>query len=131
MLYWGSIYSALGQKQSGFYASLRSEINDTLHSILGFRYSDYEYARTYIDHDTSTGAPISGGGGDLRFDESNVLTPYGGLTYDLTEVVSLYASYSSIFELQGTLVTASGDTLKPIEGDSTRSGRKARGWMVR
>jgi len=125
--YWGDVYSALDQRQNGIYASLRSELTTSLHSVLGVRSSDFEYHRAYVSYDQDTGLP-NGFSDDLRYEDKDVFTPYAGLTYDLTPDVSLYGSYASTFESQASLATASGKPLEPIEGNTYEIGAKG-AWL--
>ncbi len=87
-----------GSEQTGVYATLRSEITDKLHTIAGVRYSDYEYILNEQLYSQTTGAATPY---NRTYKQSNIWTPYGGLTYDLTKTVSLYASYAQIFSPQG------------------------------
>ena len=125
--YWGDVYSALDQSQSGIYLSLRSQLAGPLHSILGMRLSKFEYHRAYISYDQDTGAP-NGFSDNLRYEDRDVFTPYAGLTYDVTPEVSVYGSYASTFESQANLATAFGKPLEPIEGNTYEVGAKG-AWL--
>jgi len=111
-------------QQNGIYTSLRSSLTSQLHSIVGLRYSNYRSSWIREEYD--------GGALDERLDlsyrESDVFTPYGGLTYDLTPTLSLYASYSEIFKPQGNYITESGDHLEPITGATYEIGAKG-SWL--
>lgn len=102
-----------GQKQSGVYATLRSELSSTLHSVLGIRYSRYEYIY-----------PVS----NVYYTDSGLPTPYAGLSYDLTQALTLYGSYARIFQSQAGLQTADGDQLKPVLGNTYELGVKG-AWL--
>lgn len=53
-----------------------------------------------------------------------MLTPYGGLIYDVTDRASLYASVTEIFQPQ-TAIDRNGDYLDPVDGISQEVGLKA------
>ena len=125
--YWGDVYSALDQRQNGVYLSVRSELRTALHSILGLRYGNFRYRRTYLGYDMETGVR-TGADGDLRYEDRGVLTPYAGLTYDVSANVSVYGSYASTFESQANLGTASGKPLDPKEGNTYELGAKG-AWL--
>lgn len=98
-----------GQKQSGFYTTLRSAITSSLHSTLGIRFSSYEYLYPP---------------GGVFYRESGVPIPYAGLSFDATRDVTLYASYSRIYQSQAGTITEDGEPLKPIEGNTMEAGAK-------
>ncbi|WP_293391579.1 TonB-dependent siderophore receptor [Nevskia sp.] len=98
-----------GQKQSGFYTTLRSEITPSLHSTLGIRFSNFEYLYPP---------------GGVFYRESGVPIPFAGLSFDATRDVSLYASYSRIYQSQAGSLTEDGEPLKPIEGNTLEAGAK-------
>ena len=125
--YWGEVYSALDQRQNGIYVNLRSQLTPALHSVIGLRHSNFEYQRTYTGYDMDTGAP-NGADGDLRYEDRGILTPYAGLTYDLSPHISVYGSFASTFESQANLATASGKPLDPMEGNTYEIGAKG-SWL--
>lgn len=90
-------------RERGAYLATRLNLADDLKAILGVRVSDYE-------------------GEDIR--ESGVPVPYAGLVYDLTDNLSAYASYTSIFKPQ-SIRDLDSRTLDPLEGDSYEAGFKA------
>jgi outer membrane receptor for ferric coprogen and ferric-rhodotorulic acid len=119
-------YTRFGQKQSGVYASLRSSLTSRLHSVIGARYSDYEYKFSFTNTNITTGVPINSV--SRGFETNNEFVPYGGLTFDVTDAISVYGSFSRIFQPQGNLVTRTGDALDPIEGNSYELGAKG-AWL--
>lgn len=52
------------------------------------------------------------------------VTPYAGVTYDISPTTTLYASYTEIFQPQSNL-DAAGNVLKPMEGRQFEIGAKA------
>ena len=102
-----------GQKQSGVYATLRTDWTDTLHSVLGLRNSNYEYLYTL---------------GNVYFEDKNVRTPYAGLSFDVTQAVTVYSSYAEIYESQAGSVTETGAPLDPVEGKTFEVGAKG-SWL--
>ncbi|RKF22575.1 TonB-dependent siderophore receptor [Altericroceibacterium spongiae] len=65
-------------------------------------------------------------GEDAARDES-ALSPYFGLTYDLTKNISLYASYTNIFNPQNE-VDDTRQRLDPVKGSSIEGGIKSE-WL--
>ncbi|HMN43773.1 MAG TPA: TonB-dependent siderophore receptor [Povalibacter sp.] len=99
-----------GQRQEGVFASLRSEWTRRLHSVLGLRVSDYRYES--FDSTSSD-----------QYEDSGIVTPFGGVTFDLTPQVSLYASYADTFVVQNVF-TAQGERLDPKTGETYEIGAK-------
>jgi outer membrane receptor for ferric coprogen and ferric-rhodotorulic acid len=54
---------------------------------------------------------------------TSITTPFVGAVWDLTQTVSMYASYGEIFAQQAQ-IDIDGDVLPAIEGDSTEVGIK-------
>ncbi len=124
--YPGNVYADYGQKQQGLYATLRSQIAGPLHSVAGVRYGEYQSDYLSLSYNTTTGALKSSL--NRNYSAHGIVTPYGGLTYDLTRSIALYGSYARIFEPQGTYVDVSGGTLKPVTGNSYEVGAKG-SWL--
>lgn len=97
--------------QRGGYAVARLSLADPLSLIAGVRLSDWEIDQTYY-------------GDRRRYAYEDELTPYAGLIYDLDERVSVYASYTSIFDAQNKRAP-DGSLLDPVRGDSYEAGLKA------
>ena len=104
--------------QSGVYLATRLRPTDDLSVILGTRVSNYRY-RYDLEYAVNTALNKVTANRD-----SGVVTPYAGIVYDLDEVHSVYASYTSIFKPQ-TVRDASGSTLDPREGDNYEVGLKS------
>lgn len=104
--------------QSGTYIATRLRPADDLSLILGARVSKYNY-----DYDLNYPAtPRSNRSTDYK--ENGVVTPYAGMVYDLNDVHSVYASWTSIFKPQ-SVRDAEGSTVKPREGDNYEIGLKS------
>ena len=101
----------------GLYSQLRLKPLQGLTVIGGARLSWY-------DGTTTTTTLSSGATSTSSYDVSAHVTPFAGLTYDLTPTTTLYASYSEIFIPQ-SVVDSSGDLLDPVEGQQTELGVKA------
>lgn len=104
-------------KQSGAYIATQLRPADRLWILAGSRWSDWEIRR----RDLSTGAVIE----DRK--ESDVLTPYLGVGYDLTHWLTAYASYTTIFNPQN-FKDVNGRTLDPERGRSWELGFKGE-WL--
>ncbi|MFK3703585.1 ferric-rhodotorulic acid/ferric-coprogen receptor FhuE [Klebsiella sp. NPDC088457] len=108
---WGDWYLNADDivRQKSAYTAARLSLADPLSLIIGARYTQYS---------------TSGSSGEMR--KYNI-TPYGGLVYDITESLSGYASYTSIFSPQ-TKRSAGGGWLAPVTGKNYETGLKA-DWM--
>lgn len=91
--------------QYAAFGSAKISITDPLTAVLGLRYTDWK-------------------ADDRHFSEA---TPYIGLVYDLTPDVSLYASYTSIFNPQ-SVKDRYGKYLDPVQGKNKEVGIKG-SWM--
>jgi outer membrane receptor for ferric coprogen and ferric-rhodotorulic acid len=95
-------------RQYGTWGVARLNLTDSLKLILGTRISWYGY---WNDSGVQT------------MEESGVVSPYGGLVYDLNKQLSVYASYSDIFNPQ-TAMDRSGNVLEPVVGANYEVGIK-------
>ncbi len=101
-------------KQKGLYGVGRFSLSDPLTLVAGARISWYENNSRYRDTGLSYTDP---------YKENGVVTPYGGLIYELSPEWSTYASIAQIFEPQNSL-DAAGKVLDPIEGTNYELGVK-------
>ncbi len=107
---WGeeSVSMDTRTRQTGVYAAARLNLTDSLHVILGGRYSQWK-------RETEGASPFS-----FR---KNAFTPYAGILYDLNDNLTAYASYTSIFNPQ-EYQDRDGGWLDPLEGNSYEVGLK-------
>ncbi|ACO80226.1 ferripyoverdine receptor [Azotobacter vinelandii CA] len=91
--------------QRAFYSSARFSLSDDLALILGGRVTNYK------------------AGGDNHMRETGEVVPFAGITYDLSENYSVYASYTKIFQPQSAR-DKDNAVLDPDEGDSYEAGLK-------
>jgi outer-membrane receptor for ferric coprogen and ferric-rhodotorulic acid len=110
--------SASETEQDGFYAQWRFGLADPLTIVVGARASDFRVRSRNIP----PAAPTAWVAGNSADDE---ITPYGGIVYDLNAWLSLYASYSTIFIPQSTLLKADSSSLDPRTGRQYEVGSKA------
>jgi outer membrane receptor for ferric coprogen and ferric-rhodotorulic acid len=114
---WGDRYamSGLGNTtQAAIYGSARINLIGGLKLIGGGRLSYYkrnEYEGAYNSA--------------YNLSYKGQITPYAGLIYDLTDNVSVYASYTNIFKPQGNVRDREGRLLDPLEGNAYEAGVKA------
>jgi outer membrane receptor for ferric coprogen and ferric-rhodotorulic acid len=94
--------------QHGVWGVARLSLADSLTLILGTRVSWYGYWNT---------------SGVQTMEENGVVSPYGGIVYDLNKQLSVYASYSDIFQPQ-TALDRTGNVLEPIVGSNYEVGIK-------
>lgn len=103
-------------RQSGLYATTRLNPLDGLSVIVGGRLS---YWTTRTDGFDASGVTTRGD----TTSESRVFTPYAGVVVDLSKQVSVYASYTDIFQ-PASLYDAQGKLLDPAEGTNVEAGVK-------
>lgn len=107
-------------KQSGLYITSRWNLLDPLNLIAGVRQSNYEYSSKYASNVDGLRKPAR----DTQYKKSNVLTPYFGLTYDINDLITAYASYTDSFVVQN-VKNMDGKLLDPIQGNVYEVGIKA------
>lgn len=113
---WGPRYDMSGfgkTEQYAAYAAGRFDIVDNLRLILGGRVSNWTR-----DEELSLYTPAA-----YTIEHKGVVTPYAGLIWDVSENISAYASYTSIFKTQ-TSRDRNGEYLDPLEGDAYEAGVK-------
>ncbi|PWF22570.1 TonB-dependent siderophore receptor [Corticimicrobacter populi] len=104
-------------RQKGIYAAARFSLSAPLALIVGGRYG--EYTNTYRFLNRNTAYAFS-----EEYKSNGFFAPYVGLTYDLDEQHTLYASYTTIYAPQ-MLRDRSGAILKPREGINYELGVKS------
>ena len=104
------------RRQIGGYLATRFRAADNLSLILGGRYTRYRTGGSYDSH--------TGGTPTIR---ANRFTPYTGIVFDLTDNLSLYGSYSSLFVPQSQK-DEHGSYLKPVTGNNLEAGIKGE-WL--
>jgi len=104
-------------QEKGFYAAVRLKPADDLAVIVGSRLSEYtnDYQLAYRNGTYSYSEYAK---------ESNVVTPYLGVVYDLAADHALYASYATIFRPQYQR-DRNGAMLDPRQGDNIEVGLKS------
>lgn len=107
------------QELTRFYAATRLSLTDRLKAIAGLN-------AIRLNRD---GTSIYGGGVNLDNETTKKVSPYAGLTYDLTSNVLAYASYSDIFQAQDQR-DVNGRFLAPMKGVNAEVGLKAE-WLQR
>jgi len=113
---WGPRYDMSGfgeTEQYAAYAAGRFQVLDNLTFIAGGRLSNW----TRIEQ-VALYTPAA-----YTIEHEGVFTPYAGLVWDLTDSLSAYGSYTSIFRPQ-TNRDRNGAYLDPLEGDSYEAGIK-------
>ena len=96
-------------RQTGMYATTRLNVTDDLKVFLGGRVVDYTLTGT-----TNT------------YRESGRLIPYAGITYDLTDYLTAYASYTDVFMPQEFYnLDRNSKLIDPDEGENYEVGLKS------
>lgn len=109
-------YSSDDRSQSLFTA-LRLKPIDPMAIIVGARVEDWKRVTgNYTQSNDKTTFKT--------LEEKGEIVPYIGVTYDLTDLWTAYASYTTIFSPQDRK-TVDGDYLDPVRGNSTEVGIKA------
>lgn len=96
------------ETQQGAYLASQLSLHDDVTLILGARLSKYEME---VNQDNK----------DYKHDD--VFTPYAGLVYKLNDTLSLYASYTEIFQPQNAK-DVNNQYLDPVTGDNIELGAK-------
>lgn len=108
------------QSQYGFYGAVRLRPLDDFSIIAGVRDSFYRYSATEVDTFNETpSAPFTS---DVK--DAGKVTPYAGVTYDLSKEYSLYASYADIYVSNQGALKADLSPLPPADGVNIEAGIK-------
>ncbi|MDD0977470.1 TonB-dependent siderophore receptor [Pseudomonas fontis] len=111
-------YPVWDTKKTGGYITLKAQLADPLKLIVGARYNDYEDEQVSV-------VPAFGSTFGLGGKTSGVVTPYGGLIYELDKNWSLYTSYAQIYKPQTNYLSFGETQLKPMEGKTYEFGVKS------
>ena len=112
----------------GLLLGTRFNISDKWHLIAGGRYAQFK-SEGHTYYDIWNGKPDP----DPTVYSTQTTTkfiPYGGLTWDITDNSSLYASYTSIFKPQSDR-DESSDFLDPVTGENYELGLKSEWFQKR
>lgn len=104
-------------RETGVYGAIRLNPADGVKLIVGGRYTD---AQNYTDNFSSDGAFEN----QTNRVTGKKFSPYGGLIVDLTDSISMFASYATVFKPQ-SLRTQNLDQLPPVTGENYEGGFKA------
>lgn len=104
--------------QSGVYASTRLRLTEPLALIAGARLSHWS-TRSHNFDTTGTYTGTTG-----AYEVKDEITPYVGLMYDIVPDVSLYASYTEIFNPQN-YKDRNDHLLEPVQGSNREIGLKS------
>lgn len=110
---WGAAYDPeeYSIKEYALYGSTRLQLTDALSVLLGSRMSNYKkQGRIYAKN--------------LDIEHESVWTPFAGLSYDLNNNSSIFASYTDVFNPQEQR-DVEGNYLDPILGKNIELGVKA------
>lgn len=104
--------------QFNLYANARIHIFDPLTLVVGGAVSWWKIHNTY-----GSDANNTFGYSPTSYSLSGKVTPFVGLIYDINKNLSVYTSYTSIFEPQ-TAVDESGNLIAPLKGKQVEAGIK-------
>ncbi|MCC2607645.1 TonB-dependent siderophore receptor [Planctobacterium marinum] len=96
--------------QQGVYAAAKLSLTDKLTAIIGNRITNYEY---------DAASPWA----SSKYDNDHVNTPYAGLVYAINRYISVYGSYTEIFQPQEAR-NANNELIGPVEGTNLELGIK-------
>lgn len=116
-------YPNYGIRQSGVFGVARLQLADRLKLIVGARHGRHEYDYIYRD---LNGLSLPTTNSVTHYKESGVTTPYGGLTWDIDERWTAYASFAETYKSQADQLKAPlpGTPLDPITGRNVEVGVK-------
>lgn len=112
---WRSTFDIEARQKVGFAATILKP-TDELAVILGARIVDYKW-----DIDTINRA---GRRFPASATNSSEIVPYAGITYDLDQHHTVYASYTDIFKPQAYSLGSDGKPIDPLTGESYEIGIK-------
>ncbi len=107
----GNVAQDMDTEQTGVYGATRVHISDNLKVIAGGRLASWE--RNGVSYGVTT-----------DFGDDDVVIPYAGVLYNVTDQHRAYASYTEIFQPQNAQ-DRNGDYLDPLVGQSTEAGLKS------
>ncbi len=99
--------SVVDEQQLGAFAAAKLQLLDPLKLVVGGRVSNWERKVTKNEQK-----------------QDGIFTPYAGLIFDITDNISAYSSYTTIFN-PSSRKDVNGDYLDPEEGNSIETGLKA------
>lgn len=108
-----SSYADFDYRRGSLFATVRWNLSDAIKLITGANYSQV----------STDGVSY----GEAKNTETDKITPFAGLTIDLNETYSAYASYGEIFSEQGQ-ADIDNRLVGPITGDSLEAGVKGE-WL--
>lgn len=108
-------------EKKSLYGMVRLGLTDDLHVITGARYSNYSYASESWETNGTGYAP-----GLRHLSDTGVITPYLGLTYDISSDWTAYASYAETYKPQYMNVKgpSPGTPLDAVEAKNYEVGIK-------
>ena len=127
------------QQQTGAFINVRLTAFNRLHLTSGIRWTWYETKTAFESLCTSPTSPFCFGGkvGDVVSansqngvykDKDVSWPPSVSVSYDLTDRLTGYVGYTSIYENQGNYVGFSGKPIPPVSGENIEAGAK---WQAR
>lgn len=114
-LEWGPEYTASSNDttETALSGATRLQLTDALKAVLGGRISDWKK-----EEEAAPWTPVA-----YEIHHDHQFIPYAGLIYDLTNELSAYTSYSSIFKPQD-LYDRNRKPIDPLEGNTYELGIK-------
>ena len=118
-----NLWPDFGARQYGVYGRLKISVTDRFKLFGGGRYSTYDYVSPFKKYD-SAGQLLTDS--TTKYRESGIFTPYGGLTYDLSEQWTGYGSVTMIHKSQANRLggPVPGSPLEAITGKNYEIGLK-------
>lgn len=112
---WGEPFVASSSliTQNAMFGVLRLQLSSPTHLILGSRISNYEQDEAASRFQAKA----------YTLNHKRKVTPYAGITHDLSPETTAYASYTTIFKPQANQ-DRNGNYLSPIDGKSYEIGLK-------
>jgi len=110
----------LSNIQWGVYGAFRFRPIEKLSILVGGRLSQYRATELFTFSFNGVAFPTQ----SQSFTDKNKFTPYAGITYDLGDHYTAYASYADIYHVNGGEVDKNYNQLKPADGVNIEAGIK-------
>lgn len=113
-------------REYSYFARFRFHLTDKLRLGLGARLSNFDQ-KMDIQYWDEQGRVVDTMPSNY-YTDTNVLTRFAGLTYDINPNWTVYGSYADVYQAQSNFFKIDGGTLKPIVGDNREIGVKTQ-WL--
>lgn len=119
----GLLWNVNRSEQTGVYSSIKLRVSDAARVIVGGRLSNFEYEFQARNQNLLTGVSTAS---LTEYDDNQIFTPYGAVTYDIADDWTAYVSVAEIYKSQANSFKGPlpGSPLEPITGINHELGVK-------